>query len=87
MIQKEVEALHTEKTCLFKWLEQAKTAAALNIDDIQFAHDQIHNLIKGSCFWPQLMHLNEPLNDAEQQFLCEQTVSIFLSRYLNQQTK
>ena len=81
LMQQELANFTEQQTCLLKWLTQAVNAQMLDIDDIQFAHDQIHHLMKGTCFWPQIMQMAEPLNSNQQAHLCEQTVTMFLSRY------
>ena len=86
LMAQEINAFNEQQTCLFRWLQAANQAQKLNLPDVQLAHDQIHHLIKGSCFWPQLMQSKAPLSLQAQQQLSEQTVAMFLSHYQNKHT-
>ena len=59
----------------------AKQEGYLTLSDVDFAVSQLHNLLKGSCFWPQVMGMRNSLSNEEQDYLIKETVSMFLSRY------
>lgn len=82
VLQQEAENMSKQETTLFKWLKAATEDGKLNISDIDFANHQLHSLIKGSCFWPQMMCLSQPLTTAEQKALVSECVEMFLSRYV-----
>lgn len=81
LLKHALEEFANTETALFKWLKAAVADGKLVIDDIELANTQIHNLIKGSCFWPQLMQISPVLNSKEQGALVDSTVTMFLSRY------
>lgn len=80
-IMQELSKYVDEDTALFKWLSAARLDQRLDIDDIEKAYAQVHNLIKGSCFWPQLMQIAPVLSSDERDLLVDDTVAMFLSRY------
>jgi len=80
-LQKKVAEFSLQETSLKRWLKAAKMEEFLVIDDVNFAVTQLHNLLKGSCFWPQVMGMRSPLSEQEQGHIIEQTVAMFLSRY------
>ena len=77
----EVEKMSKQETSIHKWLENAQKDNNLAIDDIEFANHQLHSLIKGGCFWPQLMGLAPLLTPKEQRELAHESVAMFLARY------
>ena len=62
----EVEKLSKRETSIYKWLERATQDNKLTINDIEFANHQLHSLIKGGCFWPQLVGFAPLLSEQEQ---------------------
>ena len=64
-----------------RWLKAAVEDGRLKPLDVEFANGQLHSLIKGSCFWPQLLKKEALLDSAERRYLAEQTVAMFLSYY------
>jgi TetR/AcrR family transcriptional regulator of autoinduction and epiphytic fitness len=80
-IQNEMTGFVQEDTALYKWLESKKLEKKLTHTDTSKAFSQIHSLLKGSCFWPQLIHTKEVLSEKEKKELVEETVKIFLARY------
>ncbi len=70
-----------QETALYRWLEQQHDQKQLNIADIHVASVQLHSLIKGSCFWPQLMGLSDTLKDEEAHQLALSSAEMFLARY------
>ena len=80
-LQEEVEKLARQETALLRWIRAAAAAGALAVEDPEFATGQLHSLVKGSCFWPQVLNM-EPVPDrARQRRLAEETVTMFLARY------
>ena len=49
--------------------------------DVSLAVKQLHNLVKGSCYWPQLLGYEPELGAKEKERLADETVAIFLSHY------
>lgn len=80
-LQKKVAEFSAKETTLKRWLKAAKANTSLTFDDVDFVVSQLHSLLKGSCFWPQVMGMRSTLSDQEQAHLIKETVSIFLSRY------
>ncbi|MFA0811558.1 TetR/AcrR family transcriptional regulator C-terminal domain-containing protein [Microbulbifer epialgicus] len=80
-LRKEVEKFKANETGVQCWIKSAVADGRLNQLDLEIASGQIHNLIKGSCFWPQLLQLSDPPTPAEQEALAERTAAMFLSRY------
>jgi len=80
-LQKELERFSKKETLIYHWLELAQADGRLKPLDIEFASMQIFNLIKGHCFWMQLMQAVETPSEAEQQQIAEQTAAMFLSYY------
>ncbi|NVK23975.1 MAG: TetR/AcrR family transcriptional regulator [Gammaproteobacteria bacterium] len=80
-VRQKAQELFDQETPLRRWLKQAVEAKKLNIDDIDFAEQQIKGLLKVSAFWPQLMRHKKPLSKAKQNHLVEKTVAMFLQFY------
>lgn len=80
-LQKKVAEFSSQETALKRWLKVAKQEGYLTLSDVDFAVSQLHNLLKGSCFWPQVMGMRNSLSNEEQDYLIKETVSMFLSRY------
>ncbi|MDN3637816.1 TetR/AcrR family transcriptional regulator [Simiduia curdlanivorans] len=81
LAQSVVQTIANKETHLNKWLEQANLDRRIACSDIAFAANQLHGLIKGFCFWPQItIGLASP-SSAETTHIIEQTVTMFLLRY------
>ncbi len=80
-LHKEMEKFKANETGVQRWIKAAAADGRLKQLDPEIASGQIHNLIKGSCFWPQLLQLSGPPNQAEQEALAERTAAMFLSYY------
>ena len=79
--KKEVDKFFDRETNIHHWLSAGIADGRLIQFDIEKGIDQLCNLIKGACFWPQLLGI-EPLYTQEQKTqLAEETVDMFLSRY------
>ncbi|MCG8370896.1 MAG: TetR/AcrR family transcriptional regulator [Proteobacteria bacterium] len=73
--------LQNEDTALHHWLKAAVDDGRLRPMDADFAVRQLHNLVKGSCYWPQLIGLEPEPDETKKQVLIDETVALFLSRY------
>ncbi|SHF18385.1 transcriptional regulator, TetR family [Microbulbifer donghaiensis] len=80
-LQKEVEKFAAIETGIKRWIKAARVDGRLRELDTEIAAGQIHNLIKGSCFWPQLVQVAPILNEKERHELAERTAAMFLSHY------
>ncbi|MDO6444763.1 TetR/AcrR family transcriptional regulator [Colwellia sp. 1_MG-2023] len=80
-LQKEFEKISCQENAIIRWLNAAIKDKKLLIDDVDFASDQIHNLIKGGCFWPQLFQMDKDYHDDKKRTLAQETARMFLARY------
>ena len=80
-LEKEVERFSKAESSLYRWLDKAAADGRMKQMDIEFASTQLYNLIKGHCFWGQMMRIAEPLNAQQQKAVAEQTAALFLSHY------
>lgn len=80
-LQSKMAKMFEQETLLKRWLKLAMADGKLKPLDIDFAHDQITNLLKAQVFWPQLLRQTAPLSVEEKQHLVEMTVGMFLSYY------
>ena len=78
-LKKEMEKFSAQETALYRWLKEAKEDGKLTIRDIEFANSQLHNLVKGSCFWPQLLQIQPILNEGQLKRIASETAALFLS--------
>ncbi|NOH97709.1 TetR/AcrR family transcriptional regulator [Vibrio sp. 99-70-13A1] len=79
---KEQEAkMSKQDTALFRWLEAQNEQGKLTIDNVVLAGTQLHSLVKGSAFWPQILGVKASLTDSESHELALQTTQLFLSHY------
>ena len=80
-LKKEIEKISEQETIFHRWIRSASEDGRLNVEDLELATDQIHSLIKGCCFWPQILGV-EPIPDTNRvKIITEQTIHMFLSRY------
>ncbi|MCY7295625.1 TetR/AcrR family transcriptional regulator [Alteromonas sp. a30] len=79
--KKEVDKFYDRKTNLHHCLSAAVQDGRLIDLDIDKGIDQLCNLIKGACFWPQLMGIEPIFTEAQKTQLAEDAVDMFLSRY------
>lgn len=79
---KEQEAKLSKKdTALFGWLTEQAKSKTLLMQDIELANTQLHSLVKGTAFWPQVLGLKASLSKSEARELAEQTAKLFMSQY------
>ncbi len=79
--KKEVDKFFDKETNLHQWLGAAMKDNRLVVLDIEKAIDQLCNLIKGGCFWPQLFGIESLYDEQQQKQLAVDTVEMFLCRY------
>lgn len=80
-LQKEFEKISCQENAIIRWLNCAIKDNKLAIKDVDFASDQLHGLIKASCFWPQLFQMEDGISEEKRQFLAKETAEMFLARY------
>lgn len=85
-LQKEFEKISCQENAIIRWLNEAVKDNKLSINDINFACDQLHSLIKGGCFWPQLFQMDIDINDNKKMTLAQETAQMFLARYQNKKS-
>lgn len=80
-LQKEFEKISCQENAIIRWLNSAIEDNKLAINDVDFASDQLHGLIKASCFWPQLFQMEDGISKEKREFLAKETAEMFLARY------
>jgi TetR/AcrR family transcriptional regulator of autoinduction and epiphytic fitness len=66
---------------LTTWIRAAAADGRLKITDPLFAAMQMHALVKGFAFWPQIALGQPPLTPAQQKQVAETAVDMFLAYY------
>ncbi len=69
------------ETTLYRWLQAATADGKLKEMDFEFANNQLHSLIKGSCFWPLLLNMQSQVEEEQLEFLSQTSAAMFLSYY------
>ncbi len=77
----QISRLTKHDTALHIWLCQQTEAGVLLISDIDEAMSQLHSLIKGKAFWPQITGFGDPLSEEESLKLAQTSAAMFLSHY------
>ncbi|WP_144211616.1 TetR/AcrR family transcriptional regulator [Shewanella donghaensis] len=80
-LHKELQRVHAQENATLRWIRAAMADKKLAIEDEALAQQQIQSLVKGSCFWPQVMLFSGLLTKAEQQKIANEVAKMFLSRY------
>ncbi|WP_342806237.1 TetR/AcrR family transcriptional regulator [Alteromonas sp. M12] len=80
-LRKGVDRIIRLETAIHRFVRAAVKDNTLEIEDINFAVEQLNDLIKGRCFWPLVFKLQPPLSEAEKDFVSKQTADIFLNHY------
>ena len=80
-LKKEIDKFLVEETVLHRWLADAIKDNKLKPHDPETGVKQLHNLIKGICYWPQFLGIEPICNEEDKLALTEQTVTMFLSCY------
>ena len=79
LVREAIERAADDENKLVQWLEHAKAAGKLEIDDTEFAAELFWSTASGALFWPQLL---EGRMDPEQSDrLIGEVVQMFLARY------
>jgi TetR/AcrR family transcriptional regulator of autoinduction and epiphytic fitness len=79
---KEQQAKMSKKdTAIYTWLGKQVEQGKLQIDDVTLAGTQLHSLVKGSAFWPQILGMQPSLEEHEVKALAASTTQLFLSQY------
>ena len=66
---------------LTTWIRAAAADGRLKAPDPLFAAMQMHALVKGFAFWPQIALGQPPLTPAQQKQVAETAVDMFLAYY------
>ncbi|MCL9780702.1 TetR/AcrR family transcriptional regulator [Vibrio sp. S4M6] len=80
-LQKEFEKVSKQETVIHRWIKAARTENQLKELNVEFANRQLHSLVKGAGFWPQLMGMCEELSKEEMQEIAQESAEMFLARY------
>ncbi|MCW3172179.1 TetR/AcrR family transcriptional regulator [Shewanella subflava] len=80
-MSREIEKMKQHESALIRWIKAAEADNKLQLNDANFANDQLMSLLKGRCFWPQVLTCQPLLTDVERQHLANETAQMFLSRY------
>ncbi|MBR9729091.1 TetR/AcrR family transcriptional regulator [Shewanella intestini] len=80
-LHKEMARLKQFETALLRWIKAATADGKLNVTEPEFANDQVIHLIKGQCFWSQIIGNQPPLSADKCEQLAQETTKMFLSRY------
>ena len=70
-----------DATALHRWITAAMDDGRLRAADVDVAFDQLHNLVKGACYWPQLLGLKSGITTDEKRRLADESVAMFLDHY------
>ena len=70
-----------DATALHRWLKAAMDDGRLRRADVDIAFDQLHSLVKGVCYWPQLLGFKLGVTDEEKRQLADESVAMFLNHY------
>jgi TetR/AcrR family transcriptional regulator of autoinduction and epiphytic fitness len=63
------------------WIRAAAADGRLDTPDPAFAAQQLHGLVKGFAFWPQVTMGQPSLTAEEQKTIAESSADMFLARY------
>jgi len=80
-LKKALEQFNKNETALLRWIKEANDHQQFKNIDCEFAHEQLHSLMKGQCFWPQLLNIEPALNDQRKTHLVSTTADMFLNQY------
>lgn len=80
-LRDEIHQLTAQETVLHRWLKAASEDGRLAIEDMQYSAKELTSLIKGHCFWPQLMKIEAPLTAQQIEQIAARTAALFLSHY------
>ncbi|MBQ4890311.1 TetR/AcrR family transcriptional regulator [Shewanella sp. MMG014] len=85
-MNQEFQRVKKQESATMRWIRAAMADKKISVTNEELALQQIHSLIKGSCFWPQVMQFADRLNHNEQQEIANEVAKMFLCRYQNVST-
>lgn len=80
-LHEEMCKIHNYETDLERWMKAAVADKKLAIENIEVAMEQLHSLLKGACFWPQLIRVCDVLTQEESEQLVNRSADMFLNQY------
>lgn len=80
-LQEQLATINKSDTALHQWLVAQESQGKLHINDSEKALGQLHSLIKGAAFWPQVIGACLPLSAEEGFQLARETAAMFISHY------
>jgi TetR/AcrR family transcriptional regulator of autoinduction and epiphytic fitness len=80
-LQEAMTQFPSEQTALHRWLQAATDDGRLRHADVAVAFDQLHSLVKGTCYWPQLLGIKPAITSEEKKRLADESVAMFLDHY------
>ncbi len=80
-LKAQTSSMSKQDTALYTWLAEQDKKGRLKLESVELARTQLHSLIKGSAFWPQLIGSAEPLTAEQEEALAKNTAALFLSHY------
>jgi len=75
------EQMAKKESQILSWIKYHVEQKNLDIQDIELANGQLHSLVKGGCFWPQVMGRKTILTQHDKQYLAKQNAQFFLAHY------
>lgn len=83
-LQDEVAQLTAQETVIQRWLKAATEAGCLKTSALDEGEKELSSLIKGQCFWPQLMKIEAPLTHEQKQQIAQKMATLFLHYYASE---
>ncbi len=80
-LMQQSEQMAKKETQILSWIKHNVAKNNLDIQDVELANGQLHSLVKGACFWPQVMGIKTELSDLDKRYLAKQNAGLFLSYY------
>lgn len=80
-LQEAMAEFPNDATALHRWLKAAMDDGRLRSADVDVAFEQLHSLVKGMCYYPQLLGFKSGMPDDEKRRLAEDSVAMFLDHY------
>ena len=80
-LQEAMAEFPNEATALHGWLRAAMDDGRLRHADVDIAFEQLHSLVKGVCYYPQLLGFKAGITGKEKRRLADESVAMFLDHY------
>lgn len=80
-LKDEVAHLRSQETAMHRWLKAAQTDNRIVLSDLQQVVSELESLVKGQCFWPQLMKIEPPMSAQKKQLIADSAATLVLSCY------